>query len=260
MALMVHKTQWMEKLLSKTDMFKPKRILPKFANEVRLELKSVYSHIHGSDNRKVCTDLREKFNTFDDRYAKEYKFEAIEWTKTQQEPRDVVSFLTRLFQIQDDVETEFTTSTGSASKSKVGFADLIVHATTMSAKKLIRIEDYMPIYSDPETKTVKKYINAEVLFVNFERVLDHDTKLFTPVYPLEQIILEKSALELVSMIIHHGDDPHEGHYTLLFEHEGVWFHYDDMKTGLTRIGKFQDILKDKKYLQNLVSCFYVKND
>ena len=261
MALMVRKNQWIEKLLNKKDMFKPKRILPKFANDVRVELQNTYNHIHsGSNDKRVCTDLREKFSTFDDRYAKEYKIEKIEWTKTQQEPRDVINFLTRLFQIQDDVEIEFTSSTGTPRKSMVSFADLIVDATNMNSKNSIRLEDFVPVYSDPETKTTKKYLQAEVMFMNFERVLDDNTKLFTPVYPLEEIRLKTSletSLELVSMIIHHGDDPTEGHYTLLFKENGIWYHYDDMKAGVTKIGKFQDILKNKNILQNLVSCFYI---
>ena len=260
---------WTQKLLNTAHLRKFSTKLAKQADNTAKELLAVYNTIHQQGKTMSCTELRSALHDFDELYYKTYKTatrDDVEWKETQQEPRDVINVLQRLFNITDDVNVEFTGSDGDINKRKLGFADVIVPSAYLKVNEKVRLDDFIPVTFDPETKTKKKYVNASVLWVTFERTyavdgdLDNQIKLNTQVYPMEKITLEKKKLECVSIIIHHGNSPHIGHYTCLIKHskEEVWYHYDDMKDTFESVtGGFAAILANKKWLANITSCFYI---
>jgi ubiquitin C-terminal hydrolase len=75
-------------------------------------------------------------------------------------------------------------------------------------------------------------------------------KVITPEY----ININKK-LELISIIIHHGNSINSGHYTCLIKQKSKWYHFDDMKTDFDYIGDFEDI--DDNVFKNLVSLIYI---
>ena len=58
------------------------------------------------------------------------------------------------------------------------------------------------------------------------------------------------------MVIHHGGAG-GGHYTCLYECLGDWYHFDDMKSKIKKMGKFEDL--PQKYFKNCTDLVYWTN-
>ena len=100
MALFQVDHAWLNRhFLSKAPVYLPLRDL---VSKIQAELQSIYKHIHGAGAAPLkCSNIRKMFTQFDKEYQVVYKrrVERIEWRRTQQEPRDVLDILLRIFDV-----------------------------------------------------------------------------------------------------------------------------------------------------------------
>ena len=94
-----------------------------------------------------------------------------------------------------------------------------------------------------------KYLSANFLFIHINRIFI-DKKITKNIdVPLKLKLKEnKRNLYLRSIIVHHGGS-NGGHYTTMIECKGTWYHFDDMNSGLDKIGDYEDL---KKYQNGYV--------
>jgi len=85
------------------------------------------------------------------------------------------------------------------------------------------------------------------------------TKINVKIIPSKTIKLPKNSfdLHLTSIIIHYGNIG-GGHYICLYKSNNKWFEYDDLISFPTYIGSLSNIIKNDKYISNIVGLVYSK--
>jgi ubiquitin C-terminal hydrolase len=267
MALMHQENPIIDSILNAKNPYKDVKnrvTLSKHSESIKNELRSIYNKIQGGNDIYICSSIRQLFDKFDKQYEKQINenIETIEWLKEQQEPNDVIQFLTRAFDINKNTVAQNIVNNEENSPRKALFNDIIIEA---NEQNVIDIKDYIPItinkfindINKKETITKRKYLESDGLMINILRGYKNKnnnkkskTKLIIPEY----INLNKK-LELISIIIHHGNSIDAGHYTCLIKHKSKWYHFDDMNSDFDYIGDFKDI--DNNVFKNVVSLIYV---
>jgi hypothetical protein len=247
---------------------KNKLTLGKYSNEIKDEFKKIYNIIQKGESTYICTKLRDLFTKYDKQYIKqvEEKLEKIEWMTSQQEPRDVINIIDRVLNLKMDTVVSQKIDNGDENKIDVLFNNLNIDLAHNKDKDEY-VKDYLPINKEKMYNQISKkefikettYLSTKGLFVNILRGYydenQNEVKSKSKVIPLENVKINDTKLDLVSMIVHHGDSTHGGHYTCYIKNEDEWYHFDDMKDDYKFIGKFSNI--PTSALKNSVALVYL---
>jgi hypothetical protein len=238
-----------------------------YGNKIREELIKIYDTISLQKKNSELTECK-NFRLLLQKYYKSYKkyvnktYDTIEWTATQNDYADILSFLAIIFDIPDVLKYKLN----DRIEYKY-FVDLFSLDELLITDK-IYIKDFYPKYektfeSENEYGLIEKftkkieYVSAPFLFILFNRIFVSE-KLKTKIIPSLKIKLKENPhnLYLNSIIIHRGRKNY-GHYTCLYECKGVWYEYDDMNvSNITIIGSLDDIIADDNYTENITGLFY----
>ena len=239
-----------------------------YGSDIRDELLKIYDTISlqkKNSQIKKCTNFRLLLQRYYKAYRKyvNKKYDKIEWTATQNDYADILSFLAIIFDIPNTLKCKFN----DRIELKY-FVDLFPLDELLITDK-VYIKDFYPKYEktfeslnengviEYFTKKVE-YIETPFLFILFNRLLLSE-KIKTKIIPSLKIKLtqNKYNLYLNSIMIHHGEIGDGGHYTCLYECKGIWYEYDDLNiNNQTIIGKFDDIIKNEYYIENISGLFY----
>ena len=161
----------------------------------------------------------------------------IEWQQSQIDPVYVPKVLEFMYQIPRSVL--YTDLTRSSRRPKRIHGELDSWMFTIEAfRKKQSFKDIFPVRVDDATGSTSKIIKSSFMYIPVIRAQQAGInengivkeKSFDPVIPTEYIQLsgQTRRLELVSILIHSGDE-HGGHYTALLKlKDGPWVYYDDM--------------------------------
>jgi hypothetical protein len=249
----------------------PEDKLFQIKNNILKELITLHNDLHKNSNKNAkCSKLRSLFSTFDKQYKKTNKVsDNIDWTHSQQEPRDVINMLLKIFDIKQTIKIRVTTKS-DVRIEKRWFNDPIINFDVLMSKKNVYLKNYFPITTEIYTiennvqfKNITEIIDANFLFININRNFLNETKIITPVIPEEYLTLSnKKQLLCTSILIHHGNTTSGGHYTCAFKYfkDDKWWHFDDMNNEYKLIGSFTDMLKwNNGYIkQNMVGAVYLR--
>jgi hypothetical protein len=238
-----------------------------YGNQIREELIKIYDTISlqkkNSDLYK-CRNFRllmQKYYTSYKKYVNK-KYDVIEWTETQNDYADILSFFAIIFDIPDVLKYKLN----DRIELKY-FVDLFSLDELLATDK-IYIRDFYPKYErtfesenkygiiEKFTKKIE-YVSAPFLFILFNRIYLEE-KLETKIIPILKLKLKENQnnLYLNSIIIHQGEK-NNGHYTCLYECKGIWYEYDDMNVrNITIIGSLDDIIANDNYTENITGLFY----
>jgi hypothetical protein len=238
-----------------------------YGNRIRDELIKIYETISlQKKNSQIteCANFRLLMQKYYNSYKKyvNKKYDLIEWTATQNDYADILSFLAIIF----DIPNVLKYKDNDTIQLKY-FVDLFPLDELLITDK-IYIKDFYPKYEktfeseneygEMETFTKKiEYLAAPFLFILFNRILLSE-KIKTKIIPSLKIKLKENNhyLYLNSIIIHRGGRDY-GHYTCLYECKGIWYEYDDMNVNNRNIiGTFDNILNNDKYTENITGLFY----
>jgi hypothetical protein len=239
-------------------------------NNILKELIVLYNDLHKNSNKNAkCSRLRSLFSSFDNQYKKRNKgMDNIDWINSQQEPRDVINMLLKIFDIKRTIKVRVTTKSLVRIEDR-WFNDPIINFDVLMSKRIIYLKNYFPITTEIYTlennerfKKINEIMDANFLFININRNFMNETKVITPVIPEEYLTLSnKKQLLCTSILIHHGSTTYSGHYTCAFRYfkDGKWWYFDDMMNKYKLIGSFSDVLEwNNGYIKkNMVSIVYL---
>ena len=236
-------------------------------NKIREELISIYEIISSQKKQSEKKECR-NFRLLLQQYYKNYKkhinktYDNIEWTRTQNDYADILTFLPVIFDIPNTLKYKLN----DRIEYKY-FVDLFSLDELLITDK-IYIKDFYPKYkrtfeSENEygeteifTKTIE-CLEAPFLFILFNRILLSE-KISTRIIPALKLKLKENTnnLYLNSIIIHRGMKE-VGHYTCLYECKGIWYEYDDLNIKNRKIiGSFENIIKNDDYTENISGLLY----
>ena len=236
--------------------------LEKLSKNVQSELSSIYNKIHDKEDASVCSSLRSLFSQYDENYKKRKNenLEEIDWISSQQEPQDVYQIFNRLFQIRNNTKKQVVDS-DSTTVQNVDFNDLFISLEDGD----VNLKDYLPVYTSTKVTQAnkqitrsEKYLESTGMVVNILRGYDDDgeeKKRTQLSIPIETFALENKEMFLESIIVHHGQTVHSGHYTCYIRHNNTWYHFNDIGPTLTFVGAFKNIPKDT--YKNAVTFVYL---
>jgi hypothetical protein len=236
-------------------------------NKIREELISIYKIISSQkeqSEKKECKNFRLLLQQYYKNYKKYVNktYDIIEWTRTQNDYADILTFLPVIFDIPNTLKYKLN----DRIEYKY-FVDLFSLDELLVTDK-IYIKDFYPKYkrtfeSENEygeiqtfTKTIE-CLAAPFLFILFNRILLSE-KISTRIIPSLKLKLKenKHNLYLNSIIIHRGMKEF-GHYTCLYECNGIWYEYDDLNIKNRKIiGSFENIIKNNDYTENISGLLY----
>lgn len=236
-------------------------------NKIREELISIYEIISSQkkqSEKKECKNFRLLLQQYFKNYKKYVNktYDNIEWTRTQNDYADILTFLPVIFDIPNTLKYKLN----DRIEYKY-FVDLFSLDELLVTDK-IYIKDFYPKYkrtfeSENEygeieifTKTIE-CLAAPFLFILFNRILLSE-KISTRIIPSLKLKLKENThnLYLNSIIIHRGKKE-VGHYTCLYECKGIWYEYDDLNIKNRKIiGPFENIIKNDDYTENISGLLY----
>ena len=236
-------------------------------NKIREELISIYEIISSQkkqSEKKECKNFRLLLQQYFKNYKKYVNktYDNIEWTRTQNDYADILTFLPVIFDIPNTLKYKLN----DRIEYKY-FVDLFSLDELLVTDK-IYIKDFYPKYkrtfeSENEygeieifTKTIE-CLAAPFLFILFNRILLSE-KISTRIIPSLKLKLKENThnLYLNSIIIHRGMKE-VGHYTCLYECKGIWYEYDDLNIKNRKIiGPFENIIKNDDYTENISGLLY----
>ena len=258
MALMHFKSNnWLHSVMLKDKITHSDKPLKKITISIRQELQYIYNNLHNLDGEKTskCVNLRKLIKQFDLRYRElnNISLKPTNWTSTQEDPADVITILLgQIFKVPNNMRVKTVISSNKKKKKESRFENV-----SFDSQKVIMYDDTTLYMSDiaphstfknkldsgEEHTTQTIIIEADMLYIPIIRNIT-EKKSKTHFIPEESIIISEDILECVSILLHHGSDADVGHYTCCFKYtDDLWYHFDDMKSKLTRIGKFADVLR-----------------
>jgi hypothetical protein len=240
-ALLHTKSTWTQKhILQKTSMHAKYPILHKLALDIQKQLRDISaSHIPS------CSQLRRKFKEYTDASNRIHgtKLYDVEWLQTQQEPTDVITMVSHVFDIKDDLIVSV-----NGDKRTQPFSAPSLQPFDLLHKKEVQLKDYFPVYTNA-AKVI--YHTARFLWFSINRNNNGD-KLYTKVVFPERIqgTQDSRFLQLRSIIVHKGKNANQGHYVCFIKRKKGWYLYDDMHSELQFISSsFSDLMKhDNMYV------------
>jgi hypothetical protein len=228
--------------------------LNELSGQIRDELVKI-KQIKGTRQNNTCSHIRSLFRDFDLEYDKEQE-DQFDWTHEQQEPRDVLNMLLRVFDIAPDVSVLV-----NGNKRKYYFNSAMVSSFDLyQANEPVLMKNYFPIHHDTAT-AITTFESATFVCFDIDRNFNNKKVktrfVFTPTIKLRN----GNNLHLSAIIMHHGSSANSGHYTCMIKDgskksEQAWFHHDDLKDSPEYIGSFKHVLENGFVAQNCVLLVY----
>lgn len=274
-ALFNKKNKYIEQYLLNAPVIKysnAPRSLYEYGKQIQVELNRLYNVISSqTSNKKVekCSALRKLFKSYNDLYNKHViaNNELIEWKGSQTDYNVVLNIFNKIFNIDNSLKVKITTSTDRIENRL--FIDFIANDLLINNNTITIKNHYYDIFTADGKKYKHKieYLKGEMLFMYFNRTYvdnaddytdDRAKKINSKIIPAIKLKLKenKKNIYLNSIIIHDGSG-RGGHYTCLYDCNGIWYKFDDIATNkITKIGTFDDIIKNNNYTQNITGLYY----
>ncbi len=233
--------------------------LIKYAEEIREELKSLYMNLTTKKNN-TCTTLRKLFKKYYDRYKLKInrKFHHVEWTFSQNDFSETIILLGIIF--------KFPLILKYSMNSNIEYRDFfdVNNNFVYNNEDIAYIKKYYPKHKnivELENNKIREekieYIGAPFLLIQINRIINEE-KISFKIIPELKLKLKDNDLYLNSIIIHQGSkDYNSGHYICLYECKGIWYEFNDMRGYAIEIGKFDKILKNNNYIENITGLLYI---
>lgn len=255
--------------------------LKEYAELIQKELIKIYNIVSNQfeiHTIKTCSILRKLLNNYYKRLIKIQPSKTIieqndNWITSQMDIYDLYRLLTIIFEIKEDT---LKIQDGS-NLITTSFANEIAIDFINKKSKLLRINKIYPKYKlkykltkdnkyRDEKGKLKSYFYKEVeilkgnkIFINIYRNIGIN-KSNIKIIPCESLKLKENDfnLYLTAIIIHYGSKS-GGHYISLYKcyKDNYWYEYDDLK-GTLKIGELSSIIKNEKYISNIVGLIYSK--
>lgn len=266
----------------------------RIAEAIQTELQSIVAGLSSQSplvKTQYCTDLRRLFQRYQSAYSDDVsELEEFDWKYAQAEPFDFVRFMQVVFDLKPNnrIRQELW-GTNSQRRvvilkkldkvsDRVERAGLVhmINLEDMLGADLVDLRKMLPMHRSETmfdaanmwkpnrnkeyTRKIEKttYVQGHLLIVHIPR-LAFQEKLSTSVVPPLKIKMKLNAtpLYLRSIVVHHGDYD-GGHYTCLYECKGVWYHYDDLRPNVRRVGSFSEVetFRDGYFLRNSTDLVY----
>ena len=237
--------------------------------DIKKELFKLYKKISLQDvNEDInkCINLRNLFQDYITIYRKKVnrKYDKIEWTTSQNDYTDILTFLQIIFNIPDTLKY----SRNNIIENRY-FLDVFPLDLFLNAYDVLYIKDYYPKYASTfsyigddniERNYTNKieYLSTPLLFIQFNRIYN-DEKLETKIIPILKLKLKenKYPLYLNAILIQQYGTVDFGHYICLYECNNIWYEFDDLKRKNIKIGSFNKILENDNYTRNITGLYYV---
>lgn len=250
-ALLHTKTEWTDKnILTKTSMHAKHPQLHAVALKIQKELRDISSSLTPS-----CSQLRGHFKEYADtsRDVLHTSLHDVEWLRTQQEPTDVVTALSHVFDIKDDVIVSV-----NGHKRTQPFSSPSLQPFDLINKEEVHLTDFFPKHASVTTLI---YRSAKFLCFSINRNANAGRKLTTKVVFPETIhgTDDPCCLQLRSIIVHQGASANHGHYICYIKRGDSWYMYNDMATQMKHItSSFSELLlmNDSYICKNCVMLVY----
>jgi len=231
-----NKDKFIEDVFLKAPLHNYNKELTKLGNDIRKELIKIYDIISNRKKDKTddCSFLRKLLNDYYKKFIKIYPNRYIinkneDWRYSQLDAFDFFDLYDKIFDMKNDLIYNIP-------------FDLLM-------EKKIYIKN---IFKKSLLKTNKLLLKV---FRN-----SGTTKLNVRIIPSKTIKLPKNSfdLHLTSLIIHFGNIG-GGHYICLYKSNNLWFEYDDLNKSPTYIGTLSKIIKNDKYISNIIGLVYSKS-
>jgi hypothetical protein len=237
--------------------------------DIKKELFKLYKKISLQDvNEDInkCINLRKLFQDYITIYRKKVnrKYDKIEWTTSQNDYTDILTFLQIIFNIPDTLKY----SRNNIIENRY-FLDVFPLDLFLNAYDVLYIKDYYPKYAstfsyigddniEREYTNKIEYLSTPLLFIQFNRIYDGE-KLETKIIPILKLKLKenKYPLYLNAILIQQYGTVDFGHYICLYECNNIWYEFDDLKRKNIKIGSFNKILENDNYTRNITGLYYV---
>ena len=243
--------------------------LKNIGNDIKKELFKLYKKISFQDvnqDLNKCINLRKLFQDYINIYRRKVnkKYDKIEWTYTQNDYSDIITFLQIIFNIPDTLKY----SRNNIIENRY-FLDVFPLDLFINAYDILYVKDYYPKYTssfsyiddnnkEKEYTNKIEYISTPLLFIQFNRIYNGE-KLDTKIIPILKLILKgnKYPLYLNAILIQTYGSVNSGHYICLYECNNIWYEFDDLKKKNVKIGSFDKILDNEDYTRNITGLYYV---
>ena len=237
--------------------------------DIKTELFKLYKKISLQDvNEDInkCINLRKLFQNYITIYRKKVnrKYDKIEWTKSQNDYTDILTFLQIIFNIPDTLKY----SRNNIIENRY-FLDVFPLDLFLNAYDVLYIKDYYPKYTstfsyigddniERDYTNKIEYLSTPLLFIQFNRIYEGE-KLETKIIPILKLKLKenKYPLYLNAILIQQYGTVDFGHYICLYECNNIWYEFDDLKRKNIKIGSFNKILENDNYTRNITGLYYV---
>lgn len=222
------------------------------AEEIQHEIKNIISnsfniHTHQICRRNTSKRLRNMFQNYDAHYN---KIHIMEWTMEQNDPTDVIYMLEYIFNIPNKIKFK-----NNENIERSGLIGLSVPVYLLM--KNVKFEDLFPNFVDSETKIKRKFVKGSMLYVQVHRNFMDSRKITSEFKPPVKI----HDMTLVSIIIHIGSFPTQGHYVTLFkQNNSKWIYYDNMDLNVKYVDNTDIFTFNSNIVTtNGVGFLYAKN-
>jgi len=261
-------------LFHKKDLFIEKEILnaplikygineiDEFGEKIRNELIKIYNVISMRNNDiQTCVNFRKLINDFYKKLIKFFPKKKIvdindNWRSSQLDVFDFYELLELIFEFNKTLKFKEGNIKNSSEFSYMIPIELLLN------KKKVFIKKILPTYYIKNNKIKKEItiLKGNKLFIKIFRNLG-TFKMNTMIIPSKTLKLPKNSfdLHLTSIIIHYGNYQ-AGHYICLYNlnGSGIWFEFDDLNKQTIYIGKLSNIIKNEKYISNIIGLIYSK--
>lgn len=262
--------------------------LKSMGEKIQKELIKIYKLISNQaekENKQTCSPLRKLLSKYYKKLIKLQPNKMIvgmndDWTTSQLDIYDFYRLLELIFKFREDtLKIRDGPNIINTSFSNPLSIDFLLNASKKQSK-VLKIKSVYPKFKlkyklskenkfrNEKGKLMSYYykevelLKGEKLFINVYRNIG-DVKNNVRIEPCEKLKLAENDfyLHLTALIIHYGNSPNSGHYICLYKcyKDDFWYEYDDMN-GITKLGEFATIKKNKNYLSNIVGLIYSKID
>jgi ubiquitin C-terminal hydrolase len=237
------------------------RHFDKLGEDIRKELIKIYDIISNRKKDKInnCSLLRKLLNDYYKNFIKLYPNKQIidineNYITSQLDIYDILNLFNVIFNFNNNLKFK-----EGLNYNNTNFFFNIPNDLLLK-KKRVFIKKIIPSYKIKNDRLIIQttLLKTNKLFLSIYRNLG-TSKLETEIIPSRFIKLSQNPfnLYLTSIIIHYGNFA-GGHYICLYKSNNKWYEYDDLRKSPVYIGSLNKIIKNDKYISNIVGLIYSK--
>lgn len=250
------------------DMFFRKQCTSILEKNIQKQLYLIYYSLY--DKTIYCTELRKSLNY----YLREHGGEQVNWSNEQLDPTQLLQYLDRIFNYEDNVDTHILNYVGNTlqerfvlSRNRQKYFIYNINIDDIYGHDMVDLSTLIPVRNKRTTFDKDNLVNGQYkylfskeimvkckfLYIDIPRIVPGVGKLDTVIIPPIKIKLvgNREPLYLKSLIVHMGNE-YGGHYICIYECRGDWYMYDDLNIGLHKIDTFMT----RRILSNVKALIY----